>query len=82
MALIVDRVQELTHADGSVIEMVEGDELVYRAANGVAAPYVGLRLNIATSLSGRSVKTGEIICCTDTEINLDFNQYPAVVSSS
>lgn len=67
MAVIVDRIQELTHASGSVIEMVEGDELVYRAANGVAAAHVGLRLKIATSLSGRCVETGEILCCDDTE---------------
>ncbi|MEH2144398.1 PAS domain S-box protein [Nostoc sp.] len=67
MALIVDRVQQLTQADGSVIEIVEGDELVYRAASGAVAPYVGLRLNIATSLSGQCIQTGKILNCTDTE---------------
>lgn len=67
MTLIVDRVQQLTQADGSVIEMVEGDELVYRAANGTAASYVGLRLKLTTSLSGRCIETGEILYCNDTE---------------
>jgi PAS domain S-box-containing protein len=52
MRLIVDRVQELTHAAGSVIEMMEGDELVYCEASGAAAAYVGLRLKVAASLSG------------------------------
>jgi diguanylate cyclase (GGDEF)-like protein/PAS domain S-box-containing protein len=73
MALIVERIQELTHASGAVIEMVEGDELVYRAANGVAAAQVGLRLKIATSLSGRCVETGEILYCTDTETDPRVN---------
>ena len=67
LALTVERVQALTHASGAVIEMVEGDELVYRAANGVAAAHVGLRLKINTSLSGRCVETGEILGCDDTE---------------
>lgn len=73
MALIVDRVQQLTGADGSVIEMVEGSELVYRAANGVAAAHVGLRLNINTSLSGYCIQTGEILSCPDTETDSRVN---------
>jgi diguanylate cyclase (GGDEF)-like protein/PAS domain S-box-containing protein len=67
MAVIIDRAQQLTDADGAVIEMVEGDELVYRAANGTATQYIGLRLRIATSLSGRCVETGETLYCNDTE---------------
>ena len=74
MALIVDRVQVLTHGSGAVIEMVEGDELVYRAANGLAAAHVGLRLKIATSLSGRCIETGEILCCNDTRWTLWHNR--------
>ncbi len=67
MAVIADRTQDLTRADGSVIEMVEGDELVYRAASGIASAYVGLRIKVATSLSGQCITTGSILLCHDSE---------------
>ncbi|MEG4498569.1 diguanylate cyclase [Microcoleus sp. F10-C6] len=67
MAVIADSTQDLTRADGSVIEMVEGDELVYRAASGIASAYVGLRVKIATSLSGKCITTGSILLCHDSE---------------
>ncbi|MEG4506360.1 diguanylate cyclase [Microcoleus sp. F6_B4] len=67
MAVIADRTQDLTRADGSVIEMLEGDELVYRAASGIVSAYIGLRLKAATSLSGKCVATGEILLCDDSE---------------
>ena len=65
--LIVARTQELTHASGAVIEMADGDELVYRAASGRAAPYVGLRTPQASSLSGECVRTGQLLKCDDAE---------------
>ena len=65
--LIVARTQELTHASGAVIELAEGDELVYRAVSGRAAPYLGLRTNITAGLSGECVRTGQILRCDDAE---------------
>jgi diguanylate cyclase (GGDEF)-like protein/PAS domain S-box-containing protein len=67
MAVIADKTQHLTRADGSVIEMLEGDELVYRAASGSVTPYMGLRLKAATSLSGKCIATGSILLCDDSE---------------
>lgn len=67
MAVITERTQDLTRADGAVIEMVEGDELVYRAASGIVTPYVGLRLKVGTSLSGKCIATGQIMLCEDSE---------------
>lgn len=67
MAVIAERAQYLTHADGAVIELIEGEEIVYRATSGIAAPYIGLRLQIATSLSGRCIMSGEILYCHDSE---------------
>ena len=69
MALIAERTQKLTQASGAVIELVEGDEMVYRSACGTAATHVGVRLKVATSLSGQCVQTGEILYCYDTEID-------------
>ena len=68
MQLIVERTQALTGGAGAAIEMVERDEeMVYMAATGVAAPLVGVRRPVAGSVSGRCVRTGELVACTDTE---------------
>jgi putative methionine-R-sulfoxide reductase with GAF domain len=67
MSLIIERCQQLTRADGGVIELAEGDEVVYRAAAGTAVESLGLRLKIDASLSGLSVRTGQILCCEDSE---------------
>ncbi|MEG4520172.1 MULTISPECIES: diguanylate cyclase domain-containing protein [unclassified Microcoleus] len=67
MAVIAERTQDLTRADGAVIEMVEGDEMVYRAASGIARAYVGLRIKVGTSLSGKCIATGQIMLCEDSE---------------
>ena len=65
--LIVARTQDLTHASGAVIELAEGEEMVYRAASGRAAPYLGLRTSITSGLSGECVRTGQILRCDDAE---------------
>ncbi|WP_373534896.1 diguanylate cyclase domain-containing protein [Microcoleus sp.] len=67
MAVIAERTQDLTRADGAVIEIVEGDEMVYRAASGIATSYLGLRLKVGTSLSGKCIATGQIMICEDSE---------------
>jgi two-component system sensor histidine kinase/response regulator len=65
--LIAARTQELTHAFGAVVELAEGKEMVYTAASGRAAPYIGLRTPLASSLSGECVRTGQILRCDDAE---------------
>lgn len=67
MQFVVDHVPALIAADGAAIELAEGDEMVYRAGSGMAAPQIGLRLKVANSMSGRSVITGEILRCDDSE---------------
>ena len=67
MCEIVTQTRRLTRSDGAVVEMVEGGELVYRAVAGSSAPYLGLRLKIATSLSGFCISSGEIVLCDDSE---------------
>ena len=67
MKLVVYRMDTLTKASSSIVELVEGDEMVYRAASGVAAGHIGLRLNRATSISGLCVETGVVLRCDDTE---------------
>lgn len=67
MALVVARTLQVVGADGAVIELLEDDEMVYRAAAGIARPYLGLRLKVLASMSGLSVRTGETLHCRDSE---------------
>lgn len=67
LALVVEKALTLVHADGVIIELAEGDDMVYRAASGIAADSLGLRLDIHHSLSGLCVRTGEPQFCPDTE---------------
>ena len=66
MKLVVYRMDSLTAASGTVVELVDGDDMVYRASSGVAASSIGLRLKRDTSISGLCVKTGEALRCDDT----------------
>lgn len=67
MELVVRQTQDLTKANGAAIELVEGEELVYRAASGTAEPFVGLRLAIQGSLSGRCVRERHLMECPDAD---------------
>ena len=67
MTLIAERTQKLTRANGAAIELIERDELVYRVGTGMASPHVGLRLAIASSLSGECMRLNETLRCDDTE---------------
>ncbi|WP_022681611.1 ATP-binding protein [Sphingobium bisphenolivorans] len=57
----------MPYATGAIVEIREGDEVVYRAASGLAAHQVGLRLKLNGSLSGACVASGEPQICEDSE---------------
>ena len=65
MQLVVERATALTTAKGAVIEVADGDEMVYRCASGTAASSVGLRLKQSSSLSGLCVAKNEALICED-----------------
>ena len=67
MQMVTERAQQLTGADGAVIDMIEGDEIVYRAASGQAAGCVGQRLKIGASLAGLAIRQRAILRCDDAE---------------
>jgi PAS domain S-box-containing protein len=67
LEFILESMSEMTGAEGASMEVAEGDEMVYLAATGFAGPFVGLRLKIATSLSGLCMKTCEIMRVDDSE---------------
>ncbi len=66
MNLIAERSQELTCASAAVIEIVEGEEMVYEVTTGDATPYLGMRLDLAGSLSGLCVTEGRLLRSDDT----------------
>lgn len=57
----------VTHAHGAAIEVVEGDDMVYRSAAGSVADFRGLRLRLLTSLSGICVSSRQTLTAHDTE---------------
>ena len=80
MELVVDRVPEVTSGSGAVIEIVDGEELVYRAASGEAKDHVGIRLPFRTSLSGIAVTSRTMMRSDDTETDprVDANACRAI----
>lgn len=67
MTLVARRAQALTGATGAAVELAEGDAMVYRAATGIAAPQLGLRIARDGSLSGLCVREGIPLACDDSE---------------
>ena len=47
--------------------MIIDPRFVYRAATGVAAPFLGMRLAQGTSLSGLCIREGRGLQCDDSE---------------
>ncbi|WP_042167673.1 sensor domain-containing diguanylate cyclase [Paenibacillus gorillae] len=67
MQTICDRMCLLTDADGSTIEMLAGDEMVYAAVSGTLQPHLGIRIKKNGSLSGLCVTEKEIMYSPDTQ---------------
>ncbi len=66
MRVVVERAALLTRATGSVVELVDGAEMVYRAVSGSASTALGMRLKRAASLSGLCVEMKAALCSDDT----------------
>ncbi|MGZ4388741.1 MAG: PAS domain S-box protein, partial [Gaiellaceae bacterium] len=56
---LVDRLQELTNADGAGLWSLQGDVLVNLSASGIAADERIARLSLAESQAGECIRTGE-----------------------
>lgn len=67
MALVAERAQLITGATGAVVELADGDDMVYRAVAGVASRMLGLRLSRKNSLSGLCVELASTLRCEDSE---------------
>lgn len=67
MRIVVDQARAATDSPGAVVELAEGEEMVYTATAGTLSGTEGLRLALSKSLSGRAVRTGEVLVSVDTE---------------
>jgi len=67
MKLIAERGQEITGADGAVVELAEDGEMVHHAVSGLAAGSLGGRLPMERSLSGLCARQNIPLICTDAE---------------
>jgi len=67
MEMVAKSILDIAEAQGAIVELVENDEMVYRAASGSAAAQLGLRLNKASSLSGLCVENRKVLICDDSE---------------
>ena len=68
-AVGAERAMQVTGAQGAVVELVDGEELVYAAGAGTAFAHRGLRLPAGASLSGACVGSGEVLVCDDTDLD-------------
>jgi PAS domain S-box-containing protein len=67
MQRVVDLAENLTGARGAVIELLDGDDMVYRSTSVSVSDHLGLRLKRATSLSGLCVSEQRVLRCDDSE---------------
>lgn len=65
---------QLTGADGAVVELLEGEEIVYRSASGIAEAQLGLRMPVANSLSGHCLLHKIAAACIDSETDERVNR--------
>lgn len=63
---VVRKILKVTSASGAVVEMIEGDDMVYKAASGAGAGFVAMRLRRQGSLSGQCIAENKMLISTDT----------------
>lgn len=67
MTFVVEQALSLVAADGALIELAEGQDMVCRSTSGIARDMLGLRLGRQGSLSGMCVEAGVSLRCDDAE---------------
>ncbi len=64
---VVEQARLATGATGAAVALARDGEMVCRATTGEQAPGLGVRLEMASGLSGECLQTGEVQHCSDTE---------------
>jgi diguanylate cyclase (GGDEF)-like protein len=63
--LVVSSAQQITGAAAGVVELIDGEEMVYHAVSGAAEPLVGARSPVQKTFSGRCLLQNEVLLCDD-----------------
>jgi signal transduction histidine kinase len=73
LGLVAARAREVTEAYGAAVELIDGEDMVYRGAAGGLAGALGARLRIRGSLSGRALEERAVLyaadCTTDPRVD-------------
>jgi diguanylate cyclase (GGDEF)-like protein len=67
VAVVLDRVQTVTSADGAAVEVAEGSVMIRRAVSGLSTGPEGSRTSADHSLPGLCVRVSMPLLCRDTE---------------
>jgi len=72
LQLISERAQTLVRASGAAIALANADPnfMICRASSGPDAPPVGAPLQVGSGFSGECVRTGTLLRCDDTEVDV------------
>ena len=70
MALVADRLTQITGASGAAVAVVEGKIVCYRAGSGTSALPSGSKLPMDKALCFTCLRTGQVMRCGD--VNPDF----------
>ena len=72
LQLIAGRAQTLVRASGAAIALADTDPdfMVCRASSGADAPPVGAPLQVGSGFSGECVKSGVLLRCDDSEVDV------------
>lgn len=65
--LIVGHTQKLTDSDGAIVELIDGDEVVYKHTSGGTANLQGLRTEIQNSMSGLCMSENRLLSSVDKQ---------------
>ncbi|HSY91112.1 MAG TPA: GAF domain-containing protein [Candidatus Binatus sp.] len=72
LQLIADRAQTLVRASGAAIALAGADPdfMICRASAGPDSPPVGAPLQVGSGFSGECVRSGKLLLCDDSELDL------------
>jgi len=68
LTMVARRTQELTHASGVAIDLIEKDELVSRTATGMAAGQGPGWLDLVSGMTRECLRADGVFRCDDTEV--------------
>lgn len=73
-AIVDGALRVVDNADGAVVELREGEELVYHAVSGALSAHRGIRLPMDRTLSGRSIRQERPFLVPDTEVDASLDR--------